>query len=26
MKDRGFTLMEMIVTIVVGSFIMLGIA
>ncbi|EGQ9574556.1 prepilin-type N-terminal cleavage/methylation domain-containing protein [Vibrio alginolyticus] len=26
MKDRGFTLMEMIVTIVVGSFIILGIA
>ncbi|NMV13000.1 prepilin-type N-terminal cleavage/methylation domain-containing protein, partial [Vibrio parahaemolyticus] len=26
MKTRGFTLMEMIVTIVVGSFIMLGIA
>ncbi|ANP65900.1 PilW family protein [Vibrio alginolyticus] len=26
MKDRGFTLIEMIVTIVIGSFIMLGIA
>ncbi len=26
MKTRGFTLMEMIVTIVIGSFIMLGIA
>ena len=26
MKARGFTLMEMIVTIVIGSFIMLGIA
>lgn len=26
MKVRGFTLMEMIVTIVIGSFIMLGIA
>ncbi|MCG6332696.1 prepilin-type N-terminal cleavage/methylation domain-containing protein, partial [Vibrio alginolyticus] len=26
MKNRGFTLIEMVITIVVGSFIMLGIA